>query len=277
MDEKEFCWLAGLLEGEGSFQKPPPSDMKRPRIYLETTDEDVIRKVNALVNLNYYMTDANDDNPNWKPSFRTLIRGQKAITLMRQIYPLMGERRKNQIAIALNEKPSNQLTLTDENWFFWLAGLLEGEGAFQKSTPSKQNQPRIQLHMTDLEIVSRAASLTNAKVHGPYYPRDANSHLKARFFVFLYGKRAVELMQDLHPHMSMRRQAQIDAVINSYHPVGHLQGEKHPQAKLDSIKVKIIKQRLAQGEKLTALAQEFAVDKGLIWQIKKERIWQHVK
>jgi hypothetical protein len=40
--------------------------------------------------------------------------------------------------------------------------------------------------------------------------------------------------------------------------------------------VRDIKRRLLGGEKLTALAREYGVDKGLIWQIKAGRIWQQV-
>jgi hypothetical protein len=37
----EFHWLAGWLEGEGSFLAPPPSDPRRPRISATTRDQDV--------------------------------------------------------------------------------------------------------------------------------------------------------------------------------------------------------------------------------------------
>jgi hypothetical protein len=76
--------------------------------------------------------------------------------------------------------------------------------------------------------------------------------------------------------LGQRRQAQIDEVIAAYAPKPHPQGDTHPQAKLTAERVGVIKQRLRQGEKITVLAGEYGVDKGLIWQIKAGRIWQQV-
>ena len=45
----------------------------------------------------------------------------------------------------------------------WLAGLLEGEGAFLHGPPSAPNQPRIALNMTDLDVVERVSKMFNVK------------------------------------------------------------------------------------------------------------------
>ncbi len=275
MDDKDLYWLAGLLEGEGSFQKPPPCEPNRPRITIEMTDEDVIQRVNNLFDLNYYHKIIDEEHENWKPSFRVTFRGKKAAALMRSIYSVMGERRKRQIEIAINEKPDAQLSPTDENWFFWLVGWLEGEGSFIKSPPDKLNKPRIHVVSTDEDVIAHVASLLGTKPMGPY--KSSKAEYRSRYFVTLDGKRAIELMKQLQPHMSLRRQAQIEAVIASYHPVGQVRGERHPQSKLNTEQVREIKRRLASGEKLTHLARTYGVDTGLIWQIKAGRIWQHVQ
>ncbi len=53
MDERILHWLAGLLEGEGSFLKPPPSAPNTPRITLQMTDEDVVQRVQEIFDLTY--------------------------------------------------------------------------------------------------------------------------------------------------------------------------------------------------------------------------------
>lgn len=83
-------------------------------------------------------------------------------------------------------------------------------------------------------------------------------------------------MKQLRPLMSQRRQSQIDAAIAAYKG-DKTRGANHPNAKLNEEKVRTIKQDLANGVSLTVLAESYCVDKGLIWQIKAGRIWQHVK
>jgi hypothetical protein len=39
--QETLIWLAGILEGEGSFMKGPPSSPNRPVISMVTTDIDV--------------------------------------------------------------------------------------------------------------------------------------------------------------------------------------------------------------------------------------------
>lgn len=46
MSEAEVAWLAGLVEGEGSFHLHRG---RRPRLQVSMTDEDVIRKAHAMV------------------------------------------------------------------------------------------------------------------------------------------------------------------------------------------------------------------------------------
>ena len=99
MKDVELAWLAGLLEGEGSFSSPPPSDPKRVRILIEMVDLDVIERVSDLVGLAY--TRPNRRKDYWKQSYKMTIRGPKAVEVMRAIYPLMSIRRRAQIVRAL--------------------------------------------------------------------------------------------------------------------------------------------------------------------------------
>lgn len=44
----DLLWLAGYLEGEGSFTSPTPSAPNRPRIQVAATDEDVVQRTAVL-------------------------------------------------------------------------------------------------------------------------------------------------------------------------------------------------------------------------------------
>ena len=277
MERHDLYWLAGLLEGEGSFRRPPPCEAKYPRITLQMTDLDVVQRVAALFEINYIYTQKYS-REDWKTSYSTLVKGKRAVHIMNQLYPLMGERRKQQIENAIGYQPTSEYVSTDEDWFYWLAGLLEGEGSFMKGTPSKPQIPRIHLKMTDRDIIERAANILKVTYYGPYQtkPKNSESVYRPHYIVWGLGKRAIELMKQLRPLMGQRRQGQIGDVIASYAPKPRPTGENHPQAKLNTEKVREIKSRLANGERLGRLAAEYGVDIGLIWQIKAGRIWQHV-
>lgn len=96
----DAAWLAGLLEGEGSFMRAPPSDPRRPIVALSMTDEDVVQRAARLMANGHYAR--SDRRPGkWKPTFRVFVKGAPAVELMRALRPLMGTRRQAQIDAAL--------------------------------------------------------------------------------------------------------------------------------------------------------------------------------
>jgi hypothetical protein len=102
MSSEEFHWLAGWLEGEGSFQAPPPSDPRRPRISATTRDQDVAVEAARLCRV----TPSHDCSRRildhgWSPTWRVLLRGTRAIALMQALEPIMGARRRGQTLSAL--------------------------------------------------------------------------------------------------------------------------------------------------------------------------------
>jgi len=92
-------WLAGLLEGEGSFLKPPPSSPNSVVISLQMTDEDIVSRVSSIFGVKYHRIVPK--NTAWKDSFSIVLRGVKAMELMKRLQPLMGSRRQKQIQDAL--------------------------------------------------------------------------------------------------------------------------------------------------------------------------------
>lgn len=106
MNELELYWLAGMIEGEGSFIAAPPSAPNQPRISFSTTDKDIAEKVASLFGVKYIRS--------WKPkkgqrgygkykeSLGVCVKGRPAVILMNKLKPLMGERRRKQIEKALS-------------------------------------------------------------------------------------------------------------------------------------------------------------------------------
>lgn len=50
IDNNDLYWLAGILEGEGSFMKGPPSAPNSPVVSCNMTDLDVIEKISKIFN-----------------------------------------------------------------------------------------------------------------------------------------------------------------------------------------------------------------------------------
>jgi len=106
MKKNDLYWLAGFLDGEGSFMKGPPSKNNLPIIVCEITDEDTAKNVGRLFVTKPIKTKLR--NIKWKQSWRVVVRGRRAVSIMKELYPLMSNRRKEQIKIAINSYSDNR-------------------------------------------------------------------------------------------------------------------------------------------------------------------------
>jgi hypothetical protein len=95
-DRDDLLWLAGLLEGEGSFDAHRG---KYPRIRLAMTDRDVVGRAASLmdskIRLSLHPAPA-------KPTWHTELSGARAAAVMSLILPHMGSRRSGKIAEVLS-------------------------------------------------------------------------------------------------------------------------------------------------------------------------------
>lgn len=94
---------------------------------------------------------------------------------------------------------------------YWLAGLLEGEGAFVHGPPSSPTVPQLRIEMTDLDVVERVAAVFDRKVQRH---RQRDPRHKPSFSTTVKGASAVHFMLLIRPVLGSRRQAQIDAAIS---------------------------------------------------------------
>lgn len=104
MTKNDLHWLAGLLEGEGSFMAYRNTVKGKvyyyPRIVLGMTDEDIVRRVAVLF-------DSALNNPPYKQQSHhkrrwvTVLTNSRARDLMLLLRPIMGIRRQQQIDKAL--------------------------------------------------------------------------------------------------------------------------------------------------------------------------------
>lgn len=118
--ELETGWLAGLLEGEGSFvitaMNKPPSP-RTPRVSVAMTDKDVIEAaallMGALSVTSKPVTDTPLGNPR-KPQWQANVSGHQAIEVMLRVRPHMGRRRGARIDEIVAEWFAARPHLTQE-------------------------------------------------------------------------------------------------------------------------------------------------------------------
>lgn len=99
-DREDLVWLAGLLEGEGTF------DLHRgkyPRIRLAMTDRDVVGRAASLMGTSIRLSIRTDGH---KATFHTETSGKKAVAIMEALLPYMGARRTSKIAEILGRRAS---------------------------------------------------------------------------------------------------------------------------------------------------------------------------
>lgn len=94
---KQIGWIAGILEGEGTFSCL--DNGTAPLIKIAMVDRDVIDRVAEI--LDYNGTISEDITSSYKPIFTIQLYGNSAIQWMMTIYCLMGQRRKEKIRSIL--------------------------------------------------------------------------------------------------------------------------------------------------------------------------------
>lgn len=268
----DFAWLAGVLEAEGTFLRPPPSGPNSPIVTCRMTDRDVVERVAAMIGSTVGVV----HRPPYKTQFRTTLKGVRAVNLMVDLKPLMSSRRTAAIEVAVARfKPSNRKLdypaaeeirdLHAEGalisclarsfdvarstireviaesiyaappsmpWrsgashahstgrpprrddisaaeLYWLAGWLEGEGSFVRPPPSDPKRPRIVGVTRDLDVAREVARLLGVTPSRSYTDRARERGWSPTWQLLCRGRRAVALMEALHPLMGARRQAQI--------------------------------------------------------------------
>jgi len=103
----------------------------------------------------------------------------------------------------------------------WLAGLMEGEGSFTIHHPKKEKDlgypgaPKIQLKMTDRDVMERAAHIFGVKLYGPYKNNSAGIR-KDYYLIQISTTLAVPWMKLLSPSLGERRKSRIFEILEYY-------------------------------------------------------------
>lgn len=113
ISDTDIAWLAGLLEGEGTFRLQSRSYYKKdgklygpyqyPRLSVGMTDEDVIQHARQIIGTGKIYRSVDKRDTTHKPIYTLVVSTTNDVLyLCRLLLPHMGERRKQQIELVLN-------------------------------------------------------------------------------------------------------------------------------------------------------------------------------
>jgi hypothetical protein len=228
LTNNQLCWLAGLIEGEGSFVAGTPSHPRRAVVTITMTDYDIVKRVSDMLGVSINKVKPASDRH--KQGYRVGLDGGRAVSLMN--LPYMGKRRRTSIERAKASyrpaytRPHGTYSVIDdelpETERYWLAGYLEGEGYFALEKHVKPYatyfRPLVALNSTDQDIVVYVQCL----LHNHYAVRVTVSAINPRYpgaktayWLKVRDSKAIAIMRDVYPLMGHRRQAKIGEILAS--------------------------------------------------------------
>lgn len=164
LDPPTTAWLAGLIDGEGSFT----ARGHRIACSVVMTDRDVIDQLYGVVGAGT-VVELSARPPRAKtPYLWRLQRNEEVQVLAEAIGPLLSVRRRARLTeLGLKVGQAKSLLtpegLANREAAAWVAGLLEAEGSFYRLERRGVIERRILLEMTDVDVVDRYAVLTKAR------------------------------------------------------------------------------------------------------------------
>lgn len=102
----DLAWIAGLLEGEGSFGCRVAGTSRNVQIRCHMTDEDVVRLLHKKTEVGVFggpysggpgCRKCADPSKTYKKRYVWTVSGRDAYLLMKELLPLMGKRRSRKI------------------------------------------------------------------------------------------------------------------------------------------------------------------------------------
>lgn len=227
-------WLAGILEGEGTFLSGPPSEPNSPIVRLCMTDVDVVARAAAL--LDRAVTPVRARQAHHKPPFVTQIKGAGAVALMAAVRPVLGPDRTAQVDRVLASwaprrvrspaAPTRFSVLdaitssseADARALSWLTGLVEGEGTFSITYDrNRRCYPVLSVQMCDAAVIFRAAHILGAQRVA--FRESRRPGWRPTYVAQISGAHAAVWMKVFRPFMGERRRMAIDMALSSYRPV----------------------------------------------------------
>lgn len=208
LPDESTQWVAGLLEGEGSFL----TQGYRRVISCVMTDGDVIAQLRATIGVGRVYLPTSRQAHHKQAHMLVVGRKSEATALASKLYPYMSSRRKTQISVMLDGIAPSQIDNSPMGWA-WLAGVYEGEGTLSLR---KSGGATLAITSTDKDTVDSVYAVSGkGKVHGVRPP--VKEGWKSTHTYAVYDIPSVRYVTDnIYPYLGERRRAKIDEFRRKY-------------------------------------------------------------
>jgi hypothetical protein len=215
MSSPELAWLAGIVEGEGTFGLA-----RRPggQVRVVMTDQDIIRRLWCLTGLGLIHNRGRRAAHHKTVWEWAVTRRENVCTLAGELAPLLLQRRRAAIEAILRAggrvlpPPVEFQPGTGEAWA-WVAGLLEGEGWISPAPNSIRQGVAVAVQSTDFDTIERLAALTQVGSIVDLKRRSANHKPSRRWGVRSHADARLVLAATL-PWLGERRTARARYVLD---------------------------------------------------------------
>ena len=114
---------------------------------------------------------------------------------------------------------------------YWLAGLFEGEGSivYERQKDWKGCAVKLQLTMTDEDVMRRAGAIMDVPVYGPYQPpvlKKDGTPRKMAWNISIGGSHGAAWGMTLYVLLGQRRQARLREILTAWRISGSRQYKK---------------------------------------------------
>ena len=154
--------------------------------------------------------------------------------------------------------------VNSEQEFFWLVGLLEGEGCFNLDKSS----PRIVISMIDKDIIEYVGQIWGTNVHR----REQHGlGTKPMYSTSIQGDTAVRLLRKILPYMSKRRKEKLSYLLK----MDLLRPHRKGASKLNKEAAKAIRWAVSAGKLQAHVANVYGISASTVNDIVHERRWSN--
>jgi hypothetical protein len=162
MNTAEAAWVAGVVEGEGTFRR----DRRRAgQIRVVMTDRDIVERLREVTGLGL-IYDRGRRKAHYRQAWEWQVTRRNSVGLLvSELAPFLLSRRRRMIGHLLLEHGTEipeQMVLpsdSDEAWA-WVAGIVEGEGWIGPRPGGSRKSPVLSVESTDRDVLDRLADLT---------------------------------------------------------------------------------------------------------------------
>jgi hypothetical protein len=222
----ELAWAAGLIEGDGSIVLAPEG----PRLQVRLTDQDVLEHLRNVLGGSVYgpyrqkeLRTVGWDYPR-KQFWIWALTGPRVERACQLIEPWLGQRRRarleqlsllSQRRFDLDEVRDDELVIgasgrPSKTDVAWASGLFEAEGS---TVISHWGTVRLQVKMTDEDVLIHLRSVLGGVVNGPYQYEHPDGRPRKPFWTWqLAGQPIGRVSRWMEPWLGKRRSERMEQV-----------------------------------------------------------------